>query len=71
MDSFRIEKTADVVADVTMLSCAQRVHEAVHGSEGEAGSELPELEDRMHSLFEARFGASFEDVTGYETTEGH
>jgi len=66
------DSSADVVADVTMLSCAQRVHEAVHGTEGDAGDDLRALEERMHSLFESQFGSSFSDVTGLDVEgDGH
>lgn len=59
------ETAADVVGDILVLSCAQRVHALVHHSDDEVGEELDAVEDRMLSLFEDRFGVTFAEATGH------
>lgn len=59
------ETSADVVADLVLLSAAQRTYEAVHFSEGEIPGELHEIDERMQALFEAEFGTTIRDVAGY------
>lgn len=59
------ESAADVVADLVLLSAAQRTYEAVHFSEGEIPGELHEIDERMQARFEAEFGTTIRDVAGY------
>ncbi len=59
------ETTAEVVGDILVLSCAQRIHALVHHGEDEIGDDLSPVEDRMMSLFEERFGVSFAEATGH------
>lgn len=66
------ETAADVVADLVLLSAAQRTYEAVHFSEGEIPPELHEIDERMQERFEAEFGTTIRDVAGYpEPDEDH
>lgn len=59
------ESSAEVVGDLTLLSCAQRIHATVHHAEGEVSDELEALEARTLELFEERFGVSFAEATGH------
>lgn len=59
------ESPAEVVGDLTLLSCAQRIHATVHHAEGEVSDELEALEARTLELFEERFGVSFAEATGH------
>lgn len=59
------EESVDVIADVAMLTFAQRIYETVHLSEGKASAEQQELKTKTLALFEERFDSSFEDMTGY------
>jgi len=60
------DPTATVVADITTFAFTQRAHAMAHHS-----GEIPEdldveaIEDRAMELFEERFGASYEEVTGH------
>lgn len=58
------EPAATVVGDLAMFGCAQRVHAAVHHSEG--GGDLEDVEARIMELFEERFGATYGEVTGHQ-----
>lgn len=62
----------DVVADVAMLACTQRMYEAVRSSEGAVGDDIHDIEADTRELFEEQFGTSFEKLTGYAAREdGH
>lgn len=66
------ESAADVVADIVLLSAAQRTYEATHFSEGGAPDEVVAVNDRMQEVFEAEFGTTIRDVAGYpEPTDEH
>lgn len=66
------ESAADVVADLVLLSGAQRTYEAVHFSEGGVPDEVEAVDDRMQELFESEFGTTLRDVVGYpEPSEDH
>ena len=57
---------ADVVGDLALFGCAQRVHGAIHHGEEEADPELEAIEAVTMELFEDRFGASYGEVTGHQ-----
>jgi len=57
------ESAADVVGDLVLMSCAQRIHAAVH--HGEDGEDLSDVETVTMDLFEERFGTTFEEATGH------
>ena len=59
------ESAADVVADLVLLSAAQRTYEAVHYSEGGVPEEVEAVNDRVQARFEAEFGTTVRDVAGY------
>lgn len=58
------ESAATVVGDLAMFGCAQRVHAAVHHSEG--GEDLEAVEELTMDLFEQRFGATYGELTGHQ-----
>jgi hypothetical protein len=60
------ETPAEVVADLAMFGCAQRIHATVHHSQGELPEELEAVETTMMELFEDRFGQSFGEMTGHD-----
>jgi hypothetical protein len=60
------ESAPAVVGDIAMFGLAQRVHSAVHHSQGEVDEELAETEELTLDLFEERFGQSFGDLTGHD-----
>jgi hypothetical protein len=60
------QNPAEVVGDLAMFGCAQRVHMTVHHSEGEVSEELQGIEAITVDLFEKRFGASYGEVTGHQ-----
>jgi hypothetical protein len=59
------ESPAEIVGDLAMLTCAQQVHAVVHHSENAPDEETVTIEKAMMQLFEERFGASYEEVTGH------
>ena len=59
------EPTAEIIGDLALFSCAQRVHAAVHHAEGEPDDDLAAVEEETMELFEERFGASFSELTGH------
>ncbi|WP_331233378.1 DUF7545 family protein [Natronorarus salvus] len=59
------ESSAEIVGDLAMLTCAQQIHAIAHHTEGEPDEELVAVEKRTMELFEERFGASYEEVTGH------
>ena len=66
------ESAADVVADLVLLSGAQRTYEAVHFSEGGVPDEIEAVNDRMQERFESEFGTTLRDVVGYpDPSEEH
>ena len=60
------ESAADVVGDLALMSCAQRVHAAVHHGHGETDPELEAVEETTLDLFEERFGMTFGEATGHQ-----
>ena len=59
------EPTAEIVGDLALFSCAQRVHAAIHHSQGTPDEELLAVEEETMELFEERFGQSFAELTGH------
>jgi hypothetical protein len=60
------ESGAEVVGDLAMFGCAQRIHATVHHSEGGVDPELEAIEETTMELFEERFGASYGELTGHD-----
>ncbi|WP_324757442.1 DUF7545 family protein [Haloarcula sp. GH36] len=60
------ETDPQVVGDIAMFGLAQRIHGAVHHSQGEVDDEIAALEESTLALFEERFGASFSEMTGHD-----
>jgi hypothetical protein len=59
------ETATEVVGDIAMMGFAQRIHGAVHHAEGEPDEEIQALDDATMDLFEERFGATFDELTGH------
>lgn len=59
------DSPAGVIGDLAMVSCAQRIHAAIHHGHDEPDAELQSIEDETMALFEERFGASFAELTGH------
>lgn len=59
------EPPAEIIGDLALFSCAQRVHAAVHHAQGEPDEDLAAAEEETMALFEERFGASFAELTGH------
>ena len=59
------ETAPEVVGDIAMFGFAQRIHSAVHHSEGEVDESVAETEELTLELFEERFGRSFAELTGH------
>lgn len=60
------ESSAEVVSDIVVLSCAQRIHAITHHGEDELSDELASVEDEMMERFEERFGVTFAEATGHD-----
>ncbi|MFC6835675.1 DUF7545 family protein [Halomarina ordinaria] len=60
------QNAAEVVGDLALMSCAQRIHATVHHSQGEVDERLQAIEDTTLDLFEERFGMSFGEATGHD-----
>lgn len=60
------QKAAEVVGDLAMFGCAQRMHARVHHTEGQVDEDVEDLEELTMSLFEERFGATYGEVTGHQ-----
>ena len=60
------ESAAEVVGDLAMFGCAQRIHATAHHSEGDVDEELEAIEGTTMDLFEERFGASYGELTGHQ-----
>ena len=58
------EPDAEVVGDLAMFGCAQRIHAAVHHSQG--GDQFEAVEELTMELFEDRFGATYGELTGHD-----
>jgi hypothetical protein len=60
------ESNAEIVGDLALFSCAQRIHATVHHAEGGDTDRYQEIEARTMELFEDRFGASYAELTGHD-----
>jgi hypothetical protein len=60
------ESAAQVVGDLAMFGCAQRIHATVHHAEGGVDPQLEAVEELTMDLFEKRFGASYGELTGHQ-----
>jgi len=60
------EDAATVVGDIAMFGCAQRIHGAIHHGQGDPSQEVQDVESETMELFEERFGATFEELTGHD-----
>jgi len=59
------ETPPEIVGDIAMFGLAQRVHGAIHHGQGDAPEELVDAEAQIMELFEERFGATFDELTGH------
>lgn len=60
------ESAAQVVGDLALFGCAQRIHATVHHAEGGVDPELEAVEESTMNLFEERFGTSYAELTGHQ-----
>mgnify|MGYP000421626702 CR=1 FL=1 len=60
------ESQAQVVADLALMSFAQRAHMIGHHGEGDVGADFEELEEAVLDRFEERFGMTFGEATGHQ-----
>lgn len=60
------EPAAEVVGDLAMFGCAQRIHARVHHTGGEIEDDVEDLEALTMNLFEERFGTTYGEVTGHQ-----
>lgn len=60
------QSPASTAADLLVLDCTHRLHAQAHHADGEPDESLLELESEMREQFEARFGASFAELTGHQ-----
>ena len=60
------ESDAEIVGDLALFSCAQRIHATVHHAEGGDTERYRKIEEQTMELFEDRFGASYAELTGHQ-----
>jgi hypothetical protein len=60
------QNAAEVVGDLALFGCAQRIHATVHHQEGEVDPDLEAIEETTMDLFEERFGMSYGQATGHQ-----
>ena len=60
------ESDAEVVGDLALFSCAQRIHATVHHTEGGDTDRYRDIEEATMKLFEERFGATYGELTGHD-----
>lgn len=60
------ESDAEIVGDLALFSCAQRIHATVHHAEGGDTERYKEIEEKTMDLFEDRFGATYAELTGHQ-----
>lgn len=60
------ESDPEIVGDLALFSCAQRIHATVHHAEGGDTEQYRTIEERTMELFEDRFGASYGELTGHD-----
>lgn len=59
------ESDAEIVGDLALFSCAQRIHATVHHADGGDTERYRAIEELTMELFEDRFGASYAELTGH------
>ena len=59
------DTTAQVVADVALMSFTGRAHALRHHAEGGDDGELDAIEADLMERFEERFGLTYEEATGH------
>lgn len=60
------ESPPEVIGDIALFGLAQRIHGAVHHAQGEPEQDVVETEEATMELFEERFGATFQELTGHD-----
>ena len=60
------ETDPEIVGDLALFSCAQRIHATVHHAEGGDTGEYRAIEETTMELFEDRFGATYGELTGHD-----
>jgi hypothetical protein len=60
------ESQAQVVADLALMSFAQRAHMISHHGEGDVGPAFEAMEQAVLDRFEERFGMTFGEATGHQ-----
>jgi len=60
------ESDVEVIGDIAMFGLAQRIHGAVHHSQGEPADEIEAANEITMELFEERFGSTFAELTGHD-----
>jgi len=60
------ESPSQIIGDIAMFGLAQRIHGAIHHSQGEPDQEVKDAEAVTMDLFEERFGATFSEMTGHD-----
>jgi hypothetical protein len=60
------ETDPEIVGDLALFSCAQRIHATVHHAEGGDTDQYRDIEETTMELFEDRFGATYGELTGHD-----
>jgi len=60
------ESDPEIVGDLALFSCAQRIHATVHHAQGGDTERYEAIEERTMDLFEDRFGATYAELTGHD-----
>ncbi|MFO7925198.1 MAG: DUF7545 family protein [Halobacteriota archaeon] len=60
------ETDPEIVGDLALFSCAQRIHATVHHAEGGDTERYRSIEELTMELFEDRFGATYAELTGHQ-----
>lgn len=60
------ESDPEIVGDLALFSCAQRIHATVHHAEGGDTERYRTIEEQTMELFEDRFGATYGELTGHD-----
>ncbi|MFB6113355.1 MAG: hypothetical protein ABEJ58_04540 [Halodesulfurarchaeum sp.] len=59
------ETDAEIVADVLVMSFAERVHAVIHHGDERNAEAMEGMESAMMDIFEDRFGMTFDEATGH------
>ena len=60
------ETDPEIVGDLALFSCAQRIHATVHHAEGGDTEQYKTIEEATMELFEDRFDATYGELTGHD-----